>query len=224
MEFLRNSRIALVTAGLVATATPAFAQSAPNSEQAASLELVKLSRALYERALETSDPVLMLSAARLRKDAGAKAGPVGTLTPDETATPEEDGPQVISWERWLDQAVRMAQGSTVIAGLAEDIRTSKAKGLQDGGIYTEASIAAFGKRRFTALNFIGGEFAEIHSEGLGTADIDMFVRDADGALVCSQTDPSNRNQCGWTPGATGPFDITLENKSDFADRFALMTN
>ena len=222
MNTAKRLLAAISATALVAAATvPSVGQSEPDDPQADALALIVMSRQLHDRAIETSDPVLMLSAARLRKDSGMKRGEIGT--PD---APDEDIPQedVFGWEGWLDEAVRISGGSTIIAGLADDIRTSKSKGLKDGGIYTERRIPARGKKSHRALNFIGGEFALVYSEGMGDADIDMFVYDARGALVCSQTDTSNLNQCGWTPGVTGPFDVTLENKSDFGDTYALSTN
>jgi len=206
-----------------AIATPSLGQSAPEDPQAEALKLIRISRVLHDRAIETSDPVLMLSAARLRKDSGMSAGELGTLEDGETGAGDGSG-QAFGWEGWLEEAVRLSGGSEVIAGLAEDIRTSRSKGLEGQAVYTEGRLAAHSTHRYSNLNFIGGEFAEVYSEGLGKADIDLFVRDKRGALVCSQTDSSNINQCGWTPGATGPFEVTLENKSDFADTYALTTN
>ncbi len=204
-------------------ATPSFGQSAAADPQAEALKLIRMSRTLHDRAIETSDPVLMLSAARLRKDSGMAAGELGTL---EDGEPGSGGvsEDTFGWEAWLQEAVRLSGGSELIAGLADDIRTSKSKGLKGQAVYTEGRLAAHDSHRYSNLNFVGGEFAEVYSEGLGKADIDLFVRDSRGALVCSQTDSSNINQCGWTPGATGPFEVTLENKSDFADTYALTTN
>lgn len=219
------ARRVVFTAAIFASAvtTPSLGQSANEDSQAVGLHLIEMSRELHDRAIETSDPVLMLSAARLRKDAGMTPGTLGELDAGGAAveTPEVSA---FGWEPWLDEAVRMSGGSPVIAGLADDIRTSKSKGLAESPIYAEARLPALSKHRYSKLNFVGGEFATIRSEGVGKADIDMFVRDARGAIICSQTDPSNVNQCGWTPDATGPFEVTLENKSDFADSYALTTN
>lgn len=206
-----------------AVVTPSYGQSAADDPQADALKLIQMSRELHDRAIETSDPVMMLSAARLRKDSGMTPGELGTLEDADETTPD-GSEEAFGWEGWLDEAVRLSGGSEVIAGLADDIRTSKSKGLKDQAIYTEGRLAAHSSHRYSNLNFVGGEFAEVYSEGVGKADIDLFVRDGRGALVCSQTDSSNINQCGWTPGATGPFEVTLENKSDFADRYALTTN
>ncbi|MAZ17801.1 hypothetical protein [Oricola sp.] len=212
---------ALILASAVATTS--YGQSAAEDPQAAALKLIRMSRTLHDRAIETSDPVLMLSAARLRKDSGMKAGALGTLENSGEDAGDISG-ETFSWERWLEEAVRLSGGSDVIAGLATDIRTSGSKGLAGQAVYTEGRLAAHSSHRYSDLNFVGGEFAEVYSEGLGKADIDLFVRDSRGAIVCSQTDSSNINQCGWTPGATGPFEVTLENKSDFADTYALTTN
>jgi len=218
-------RAVIVPASLLASAlfTPGYGQSPADDPQAEALKLIQMSRALHDRAIETSDPVLMLSAARLRKDSAMAPGELGTLEDADDAASDGSG-EVFGWEGWLDEAVRLSGGSEIIAGLADDIRTSRSKGLKDQAIYTEGRLAAHSSHRYSNLNFVGGEFAEVYSEGVGKADIDLFVRDRRGALVCSQTDSSNINQCGWTPGATGPFEVTLENKSDFADTYALTTN
>ena len=109
---------ALILASAVATTS--YGQSAAEDPQAAALKLIRMSRTLHDRAIETSDPVLMLSAARLRKDSGMKAGALGTLENSGEDAGDISG-ETFSWERWLEEAVRLSGGSDVIAGLATDI-------------------------------------------------------------------------------------------------------
>lgn len=209
-----------ICAVLAVASLPAGADDAAGG-QSQSLRYIQMSRELHDIAIRNSDPVMMLAAATLRRDAGAKAGDLGGLEADGSGSAAEDA---FDWEAWLDEAVKISGGSQTISGLADDIRSDMSKGVQGGAIYSTAHVKARSSRKYKGIAFVGGQFAEVYSESSGVADIDMFVYDRSGALICSQTDASNVNQCGWTPSATGPFSIVVENKSDVGTDYALMTN
>lgn len=214
--------LALLAAVATVASSGALAQAQTGNDQARALEFVRLSRQLHDIALETSDPLMMLAAARLRRNASLTVGEIGVLEPEEGEQAAQE--DAFDWQGWLDRAVKMSGGSATIAGLAEDIRADKSKGAWGGGFYSKAHVKARDSRKYSDVRFVGGEFADVYAEGAGSADIDMFIYDRKGALVCSQTDASNVNQCGWTPPETGPFSIIVENKSDFGTDYSLMSN
>ncbi|MEM9732394.1 MAG: hypothetical protein AAF903_02785 [Pseudomonadota bacterium] len=206
--------------------SPAMGEQAPNiapSAGAGSVSLMVLSRQVFDIARADNDPHGMVTAARLRKKAG--------LQEQERAGEDEggqvhtgEGRGVLTWQAILDEAVKRSAGDETIAELAEDLRVEKTKGVVNGAIYSKARVKPRGKRRYRNIAFAGGRFAEFYSEGRGDANLDMFIYDGSGHLVCSQTDPSNISQCGWTPSFTGPFTVVIENKSDVTASYALMTN
>lgn len=212
------------------TCAPALAEQGPNIALQVGGEtgvkagnLMALSRRVFDIARADKDAHGMITAARLRKKAG--------LQEQERAGEDEggsahtgEGGGVLTWQAMLQEAVKRAAGDETIAGLAEDLRAEKSKGVVNGAIYSKARVKPRGKRRYRNLAFEGGRFAEVYSEGRGDANLDMFIYDQAGHLVCSQTDPSNISQCGWTPSFTGPFTVVIENKSDATVSYALMTN
>ncbi|MEL6503159.1 MAG: hypothetical protein AAFO61_05585 [Pseudomonadota bacterium] len=206
--------------------TPAMADQAPNISPKTGAEagnLMALSRRVFDIARADNDAHGMITAARLRKKAGLQ---------EQDRAGEDDGggdhtgeaSGLLTWQAMLDEAVKRSVGDETIADLAEDLRAQKSKGVVNGAIYSKARVKPRGKRRYRNIAFAGGRFAEVYSEGRGDANLDMFIYDGSGHLVCSQTDPSNISQCGWTPSFTGPFTVVIENKSDVTASYALMTN
>lgn len=220
---MRVLHLALVF-GLLAA--PAMAEQAPNISPetgAKAQNLMALSRRVFDIARADSDALGMITAARLRKKAGLQE--TGRAGEDEGGGAHTaEGGDVLTWQAMLEEAVKRSAGDETIAGLAEDLRAEKSKGVVNGAIYSKARVKPRGKRRYRNLAFEGGRFAEVYSEGRGDANLDMFIYDQSGHLVCSQTDPSNISQCGWTPSFTGPFTVVIENKSDVTASYALMTN
>ena len=186
--------------------------------------LTVTSTKLFELGLQESDPHLILTAANLRKRANLRWDASAFVRQGAAALPKPKKPILASWQKMLEVAVAMSRGNATVAALAEDIRAQKSKGVLNGAVYSEATIKARDKHRYSNLPFEGGQFAEVFSVARKKINLDMFIFDGNGHMVCSQTDPSNSNQCGWTPSYTGPFTIVVENNSDTSTDYALSTN
>ena len=191
---------------------------------AGGISMAVTSHKLFEIARQDNDAYAMITAAKLRRKAGLREVPIPSEEEGGKAHTGDEPALVLSWEEMLDLAVKMSNGDETVAELAEDVRASRTKGVVNGAIYSKARIKPRGKRRYRNLAFEGGKFAEVYAEGRGDANLDMYIYDANGHLICSQTDPSSVSQCGWTPAFTGDFTIVVENKSDQSSSFALMTN
>ena len=124
----------------------------------------------------------------------------------------------------LAEATKTANGNEGYLDLIEDVRANTLKGKSDGPAYNIRTIKARGKNNYRNIEFSGGQYAEIYVEGSGRANLDLFIYDAKGRLVCSDTDPSDINYCGWTPPANGAYLVTIINKSNRSNRYSLMTN
>jgi len=127
-------------------------------------------------------------------------------------------------EAILAEAAKFADGNESYLELIEDVRASASKGKSDGPAYNIRTIKARGKNSYRNIEFSGGQYAEIYVEGSGRANLDLFIYDAKGRLICSDTDPSDINYCGWTPPANGSYLVTIINKSNRSNRYSLMTN
>jgi len=56
------------------------------------------------------------------------------------------------------------------------------------------------------------------------SDLNLYVYDDAGRLVCSDTDVSSISYCGWRPSEGGGFTIKVENKGQGNAGYSLMTN
>ena len=204
----------LLSASLVvlALALPAKA------ETASPVKLAELSARLYAVGVETGDPVLVLSAARLRKT----LAPVATDRAPEGGTAAEGAP--LSWEEMLATAETLAADDDALLGLIDDARAETTKGVASGPVYNIGSLSNGGGDTYPPIEFRGGEYAEVYVEAKAATNLNLAIYDDRGRLVCSDTDISHIAYCGWTPATPGTFTLKVENKGPTSAAYALMTN
>lgn len=190
-----------------------------HAEGPSPVQVAALSARLFDVGTAQADPVLMLAAARLRKQ----------INPSEDATrqaeggaPATDAP--LSWQEMADAAEVLAEGDEALLGLIDDLRAETTKGVVSGPVYNIGSIPAGKTDIYARVDFKGGEYAEVYIEAKTSVDLNLTITDAQGRLVCADTDPSHIAYCGWRPDATGAFNLKVENRSGQATRYALMTN
>lgn len=183
------------------------AASAALAEPASPLRLAALSADLYAQGVETADPLTILTAARLRKSAAPDLAPEDPL----------------SWQSMLAAASALAGDDPAVAALAADIAAETAKGAIAGAVIRRGD-ADPGETPLLALDFEGGAYAEVYVEAAPGTDINIFVRDADGNVVCEDRNTSFVAYCGWTPSQDGSFTLTVENRSTAPTEYSLMTN
>ncbi len=201
-----------LAAGLLAS----FSAQAP-AQEATQLQKVNTARALYEIGLANDDALLILAAAKLRKEV--------PLTQTERA-PEgrraEDGAP-LEWQEMLASALPLIEGNPILMGISEDIEAERSKGVTDGPVYSVARIASGGRDVYDNLPFDGGTYAEIYLEGPSGSDLNLMIRDSKGRLVCSDTDISAIAYCGWKPLAADVFQVTVESARG-GGKYSLMSN
>lgn len=61
------------------------------------------------------------------------------------------------------------------------------------------------------VTFRGGESARVLVSGDGDSDLDLFVYDDNGNLICRDDDSTDDMICGFTPRWTGTFTIRVKN-------------
>lgn len=202
----------LVTALCAVLALPAAA------ETASPVKLAELSARLYAAGLATSDPLLVISAAKLRK----------TLAPVAGDRAPVDGQAVdaapLGWEEMLANAESLATGDDTLLGLIDDVRSEKTKGVASGPVYNIGTLTDGGDDVYPPIEFRGGEYAEVYVEAKGSTTMNLTVVDDQGRLVCSDTDVSHIAYCGWTPAEGGTFTLRVVNKGPTSADYALMTN
>ena len=205
---MRRTLIALT----LALASPALAES-PSP-----VKLAELSARTHAAGLAAGDPLLILSAARLRKT----LAPVPVDRAATDGTPGEGEP--LSWQEMLAEAEALAAGDATILGLIDDIRAETMKGVASGPVYNIGSLSNGGDDTYPPIEFRGGEYAEVYVEAKAATNLNLTIWDDQGRLVCSDTDMSHIAYCGWTPAQPGTFTLKVENKGPSAAPYALMTN
>ncbi|MCX7286386.1 MAG: hypothetical protein NTW20_02180 [Rhodobacterales bacterium] len=182
------------------------------------VKVAELSARLYASGLESGDPLLVVSAARLRKalapvatDRAAIAGEVATGAP-------------VTWEEMLAAGEALAGDDAALLGLIADVRAETTKGVASGPVYNIGSLSNGRGDTYPPIEFRGGEYAEVYVEAKAATNVNLTVLDDQGRLVCSDTDISHIAYCGWTPAAGGTFTLKVENKGPISAAYALMTN
>ena len=184
------------------------------AETMSPVKTAELSARLFATGVDLQDPLLILSAAKLRK----------TLAPiaQDPQTAPEDVP--LTWQDMLAAAEQLAEGDDTLMGLIDDIRAESTKGVATGPVYNIGNLGNGKSDTYPRVDFIGGEYAEIYVEAKGATDLNLTVTDAKGRLVCSDTDRSHIAYCGWRPDRTEPYQIKVENRGPNGTSYALMTN
>lgn len=206
---MRQTILALT---LVALVSPALAE-APSP-----VKVAEISARLYVMGMDQGDPLLILSAARLRKtlaptatDRAAIGGEIGDGAP-------------LSWEEMLASAEALAGEDALLLGLIDDARVESTKGVASGPVYNIGSLTDGDDDTYPPIEFRGGEYAEVYVEAKDATNLNLTIYDDQGRLVCSDTDISHIAYCGWTPAVAGTFTLKVENKGPASAAYALMTN
>ncbi len=197
---------------LIGLALPAWA------EGPSPVKIAELSARLYAAGMQAGDPLLVLSAAKLRKGLAPVAG--GRAAVDGVAG--QGAP--LSWEEMLAAATALAAGDEVLLGLIEDAQVEANKGVASGPVYNIGSLGNGKGDTYPPIEFRGGEYAEVYVEAKAATNLNLGVYDDKGRLVCSDTDISHIAYCGWTPAAPGTFTLKVDNKGPLGADYALMTN
>ena len=180
-----------------------------------------LSRQLYDTGVQMGDPLLVMSAAKLRKQLDLRRverAPQGAAADMDTPAPH------MGWQDMLDTAEDLAGANDLLLGLVADIRAERSKGLIGGRVYSTATLGVGRTDSYPELPFAGAEVAEIYLEGRGRGDLNLFVYDSRDRLVCSDTDISRIAYCYWRPAATDSFTVKVENKGPAEAEYSLMSN
>jgi hypothetical protein len=189
-----------IVALLAAAALPAGA------EASGPLQTAHLTSRLYEAGVASGDAILVLTAAKLRREAGL---------PEGTA---------LDWTVMFATAESLATGDSALEDLVADIRAEQSKGVASGPEYQIARLDAGAVETRPAIAFRGGEYAEVYVEGPLGVDLNLTVLDGAGQVICTDKDHSHVAYCGWTPATDGEFLLEIENAGAVAADYALMTN
>ena len=186
--------------------------------ETSAVKVAELSARLFALGTDTQDPLLIITAAKLRKT----IAPVPTdraATGGKTAT---DAP--LGWKEMLASAEPLAADNPDLLTLIDDVGVETTKGVASGPVYNIGVLTNGGDDTYPPIEFRGGEYAEVYVEAKSATNLNLTIMDDRGRLVCADTDISPIAYCGWTPATGGTFTLTVENKGPVAANYALMTN
>jgi len=126
----------------------------------------------------------------------------------------------------LAEAKKMAPGDSYIAALADRVSSlleERKRGRVPGPIVVRNRVPAYSSQTYT-WQFYGGEVARVAVSGDGDTDLDLYVYDARGNLIGSDTDSSDDCIASWVPIWTGTFHVKVVNRGSVYNDYALATN
>jgi hypothetical protein len=176
--------------------------------------------ALYGR--DNGDPLALIVAAGIAgkyQVAASDAKPRETMTPAADAVPAPPA----SADEMLQLARSMAGDRTDLVALIDDAAAATGRGSTTGPGHYNGYVGAYQTVRVDEA-FYGGDVAVVTVQG-ASSDIDLWVYDEYGNLICDDQNYSAFGRCQWTPRWTGRFTIAIENEGKSrGTNFTLWTN
>ena len=217
----------LVLPLLALLAPTALAQNSTSKPETAApdqdVAYIRLSAEMASAARAVRDPVLMVSAAILEQMAATQDAPRGkTARSESEATEVEEKPQAASL---FDLAEEYAGSNEGLLALVEEskARAATMKGRARGAFVHYDRVFARDTDVYREV-YRAREFAEICLVGDGDTDLDLYIYDEYGNLICSSTGFTDREYCGWTPRWRGVFEIVVENLGSVYNDYRLVGN
>ena len=110
-----------------------------------------------------------------------------------------------------------------LVAMIDDVEASGAR----GSVYGEGSYEDFiGPYDSIAYDegFFGSEQAIVTLNGWDDTDLDLYVYDEYGNLICEGASYTSSEYCEWTPRWTGNFTIVVYNNGGIENTYSLWTN
>ena len=182
---------------------------------------LRVSGELARLASESKDAILMLAAARLETLA---------TTNESSRDKTSDGDNTEAGKKKPEKAnlyalaKQFAGTNTRLQSIIEASKASgKTKGARHGAIVTYERVLARSSDYY-AIKFNGGETARVLVSGDGDTDLDLYVYDENGNMICSDVDSTDQTFCVWTPNWTGTFRIKIKNLGSVYNEYSLVAN
>lgn len=194
-----------------------------SSERADSVALLAAAEQLAQYGEEKKDSLALIAAARIKKDLGEvladrPSQSQGGQGPDTKAAKSDTSAAAL-----LERAKTFASGRADILALVDEVAKSSTRGAE-GGRQRASQVVRGNATLFYNIVFRAGEPAAVALSGDGDTDLDLFVIDEFGNVICRAIGTSDDEICRWTPRFTGRFRIEVRNVGPIANRYALWTN
>ncbi|MDW8469036.1 MAG: hypothetical protein RML56_08785 [Burkholderiales bacterium] len=193
--------------------------------QARALDLARLADRLASYGEQRKDALSLIVAARLFAEAGVQPA---TFERSAGKGKGEQGapapqPREATVSGLLARARQYAGERKDLLALADDVEKAGVRGAVGGPRAATYVVNAFASDIFR-VTFRGLEPALVGISGDGDTDLDLFVYDDAGRLVCRSERPVDEEICQWVPRWTGVFRIEVRNLGRVWNRYLILTN
>lgn len=189
------------------------------SPAAQAVETARTAYSLARYGDSNKDALALITAARMLKEVGASDGGAKRTSPEGA---KASGGNPMTVEAILARAKTHAAGRADLLALAADVETGGTRGRIGGPGSTRTVVNSRATDVFT-IAFRGGETAAVAISGDGDSDLDLYVRDENGNLICYSESNGDDEWCRWTPRWSGNFVIRVVNRG-IANQYVLRTN
>ncbi len=229
----RQTTLASLVA-LAISATPMLAQAASGkgsnadvakatatSPSVQAVETVRTADALARYGDIKKDPMALIQAAKMKKEAGEQAL---TLTRKGAGEAGKKASKAADYsvDGMLARAKTLAAGRADIVALADDVAKSGARGAV-GGPKSGRTVVKGGFTDQFVMKFEGGEPAAVQISGDGDSSLDLYVYDENSNRVCAAVGRGDDAICRWNPKWSGPFTVRVVNRG-MANEYSIRTN
>lgn len=190
------------------------------SAGAQAAEAVATAQALARYGDVNKDALALITAARMLKETGARDALKVAKGREEAAKRNDDS---LSAEAVLERGRALAAGRPDLLALADDVAKSGSRGVDRGPQVGRNKVVGPRAWHHYDLRFVGGERAKVYARGDGDSDLDLYVYDERGNLICKDVSPGDEMACAWTPRWTGMFRIRVLNRG-VTNQYSIVTN
>ena len=166
------------------------------------------------------DPHALITAARIIQQIGTS--PTRAVLAEGVRGPAKEAANGRTVDALLQRAKTMSGQRADIVAAADDVARSSQRGRVGGPGRVESVVPAEGTHTYR-IAFRGGESALVLVSGDGDSDLDLFVYDENGRLVCSDEDETDDMVCGWTPRRDATFRVVIKNLG-IPNEYFMLTN
>lgn len=199
-------------------------------DQSASPEMIALQTAanLAKYGYATYSPTSLIEAARIFGTTKVQDADFEKTRASEATAEQKQAKVNFDPAKLLADAKKYAGKDKIVLALAKKVEreitsSGATRGAVGGPRYSEDRV--YGKDYVDfQCKFWANELAEVVVIGDGDTDLDLYIYDASGNLIASDTDYTDDCICRWVPAWTGSFTIRIMNRGVVYNNFVIATN
>ncbi len=218
---MKKTIIAALTA--VVCGLSAMAQEKNPSDTVAlpqDVQMMRVAGELVKYGYDKSQALPLIQAVEIYQAVG-EGNFDGEKTNSESAT--KDSSVSYDINQIIADAAELADGDPNLVALVENLKNKATRGATSNYAVHRDCVRANSSDEYR-IQFRGGETAIVVVSGDGDTDLDLYVYDRNGNLVCSDTDYSDDCVAVWNPRYTQTYTIKIKNRGKIANVYRMAVN